>query len=102
MIYGLERLDRWEELVEIERQRVELFTPRIGLVRPELVPPMHASILPCRVVLGGEAQVQNQSQQSTHKCLRREGHVDHVVELHKHPCLASNAYAGNQPIEQNE
>ena len=42
----IQRSDRGEELVQIERQRVELCAPRVFLVAPELVPPVVAPVLP--------------------------------------------------------
>ena len=43
---GDQRSDRGEELVQIERQRVELCAPRVFLVAPKLVPPVVAPVLP--------------------------------------------------------
>ena len=44
------KLHRWEVLVEIEGQRIEFVAPRVGLERPEPVPPMHSPVLPRRIV----------------------------------------------------
>lgn len=38
--------DRWEELIQIEWQGIELLASCIGPVRPEFVPPMVASVSP--------------------------------------------------------
>jgi hypothetical protein len=77
------RSDRREELVQIERQRVELLAPRVFLEAPELLPPVVAPVLPHRALLYLEGVVQDIGYQPSDERLRREWHVDHVIELSK-------------------
>ena len=70
-----------EELVEVEGQGVELLATAVRLEAPELVPPVVAPVPPHRGVTPLDRVVQEEGHQHRHERLRREGHVDHVVEL---------------------
>ena len=70
-----------EELVEVEGQGVELLATAVRLEAPELVPPVVAPVPPYRGVTPQDRVVQEEGHQHRHERLRREGHVDHVVEL---------------------
>lgn len=72
---------RWEIFVQVERQRVELFTPRIALKRSELVPPVFASVFPDGTILFMHRVIEKICNDSSNEWLGREWNVDHVVEL---------------------
>ena len=77
----LDGSDGREELVEVEGQRVELLAAAVRLEAPELVPPVVAPVPPHAAVPHLDRVVQQEGHQHRHERLRREGHVDHVVEL---------------------
>lgn len=80
----MKRSHRGEELIQIEGQRVELLAPRIGLERPEPVPPVHPPVfLGSVVLLVVKRGVQEVCQQSSYEGLGGERDIDHVVELQK-------------------
>ena len=94
---GDQRSDRGEELVQIERQRVELCAPRVFLVAPELVPPVVAPVLPR--VFHLYRVVQDVGHEASDEGLRWERHINHVVELsdseEKHQLIChSSSYQG--------
>lgn len=74
-------LHRGKELVEIKRQRVEFFAPRVRLEWSELIPPVITSVFPCSTVVPVERVVQEKRHESGNEGLWWEYHVYDVVEL---------------------
>lgn len=76
---------RWKELIEIKWQFVEFVSSCITLVGTEFVPPMVTPIFPHITVVPMEGIVQEISHKPRDKWLRREYHIDDIVELKKNP-----------------
>lgn len=74
---------RWEELVELEWERVELFGPAILAEGPEVGPPWHAPVfLRCLHVI---RVVQHNRDDECHRHIRCEDRVNYVVKLQSDP-----------------
>lgn len=73
----------WEELVEVERQRVELLAAWVCPERPESVPEMVPPVLPGSAVMPLEGIVQQICYSASDECFWREYHIDHIIELGK-------------------
>ena len=77
MCFGF--LHGWEELVQVIRERVELFITRVALPCPELLPEMAAAVHLGFLLV--QCVVQHHSHQETNSRGRGEYNEQEIVEL---------------------